>query len=176
MEWINWVTQLGYYNSPLNWTQIFSCTLQDLPIQSTCKTCPEGYYCDSGIAGGVSNYTQYICPEGSYCPAGTTHAAQHTCPLGTFNNVTGKKNIFPCNQTNCKTKCCSCQIVKLNLNHNLLNYLSWIIHLPFLELFITIFSDIKMRTWSWSANSIEPDQTVQICKVWLVARADHFQF
>jgi hypothetical protein len=73
-----------------DFTTIFSCLFKDLPIESSCKTCPEGYYCDSGIAGGVSNYTQYICPEGSYCPAGTTHDDQHLCPLGTFNNATGK--------------------------------------------------------------------------------------
>ena len=34
---------------------------------------------------------------------------------------------------------------------NLLNFLKGIIHL-FLELSIIIFRDIKMRTWSWSAN------------------------
>ena len=39
---------------------------------------------------------------------------------------------------------------------NLLNFLNGIIHLPFLELSIIIFRDIKMRTWKWSANSIEP--------------------
>ena len=40
------------------------------------------------------------------------------------------------------------------LTHNL-NFWNGIIHHLFLEL---IFRDIKMRTWSWSAKSIEPDQ------------------
>ena len=30
------------------------------------------------------------------------------------------------------------------------------------------FRDIKMKTWSWSANSLEPDQTAQKCRLaWL---------
>ena len=36
--------------------------------------------------------------------------------------------------------------------------LNGIIHLTFLVLSIIILRDIEMRTWSWSANSIEPDQ------------------
>ena len=41
----------------------------------------------------------------------------------------------------------------------MLNFINGIIRLPFLELSIFIFMDIKMRTWSWSNNcklSIEP--------------------
>ena len=45
-----------------------------------------------------------------------------------------------------------------------------IIHLPFLELSIIILSDIKVRIWSWSANSIEPGQTAQM------AMSNHFRF
>ena len=44
------------------------------------------------------------------------------------------------------------------------NFINGIIHLPFLALSIIIFRDIKMRTLSWSANSI------------LVAKANHFWF
>ena len=45
------------------------------------------------------------------------------------------------------------------LTLTLLNFLNGIIQLPFLELSIIIFKDIKMRTWSWPANSTEPGQT-----------------
>ena len=39
------------------------------------------------------------------------------------------------------------------------------IHLLYLELSIIIFRDIKMRTWSWSANSIEPVQNAWKCRL-----------
>ena len=54
------------------------------------------------------------------------------------------------------------------LTLNLLNFLNGIIHLPVLEMSIINFRNIKMRTWSWTANSIEPCQTPQMCRVaWL---------
>ena len=57
---------------------------------------------------------------------------------------------------------------KIYLILNLLNILNWIIHLPFLGLFFIIFMDIKMRTRSKSAYSIEPGQTAWVCKLaWL---------
>ena len=48
----------------------------------------------------------------------------------------------------------------------------------FLELSIYIFGDIKMRTSSLSANSIEPGQTAQIChyrfdKTIMIVRSDN---
>ena len=46
-----------------------------------------------------------------------------------------------------------------NLTLTLLNCLNGIIHLPFLEQSIIIFWDIKMRTFKWRANGIEPGQT-----------------
>ena len=39
------------------------------------------------------------------------------------------------------------------LTLNLLNFLNGIIHLQFLALPIIIFRDVKMKNWSWSANS-----------------------
>ena len=45
------------------------------------------------------------------------------------------------------------------LTLNLLNFLNGLFHLPVLELSITVFGYIKMRIWSWSANSIELGQT-----------------
>ena len=51
---------------------------------------------------------------------------------------------------------------------NLLNFLKGITHLPFLELSIIIFTDIKMRNWRWSVNSIESGQTAWKCRLaWL---------
>ena len=38
-------------------------------------------------------------------------------------------------------------------------------------IFVTVhyhFRDIKMKTWNWSANSIEPGQTARMCSLaWL---------
>ena len=48
------------------------------------------------------------------------------------------------------------------LTLNLLDFLNEIIHISFLALSITIFRDIKMKNWSWSANSIEPGQSAQM--------------
>ena len=51
---------------------------------------------------------------------------------------------------------------------NLQNFLNRIFHLPFLELSIVIFRDNNVRTGSWSADSIEPGQTAQMCMLtWL---------
>ena len=60
-----------------------------------------------------------------------------------------------------KTQYKSKEIVYCNaVNGTLtLNFLNGIIHLTFIEQSIIIFRDIKVITWSWSANSIEPSQT-----------------
>ena len=56
----------------------------------------------------------------------------------------------------------------LQLIWNLLKFLNGIIHLQLSEMSIIIFKDIKMKTWSWPTNSIEPSQTTQMCKLaWL---------
>ena len=52
------------------------------------------------------------------------------------------------------------------LTLSMLNFLNGIIHLPFLALSIIILRDIKMRTWSLSANSIEHGQTAEWCAGW----------
>ena len=43
-------------------------------------------------------------------------------------------------------------------------FLNGILHLQLLELSIIIFRDNKMKTLSWSANSIEPGQTAWMCR------------
>ena len=51
---------------------------------------------------------------------------------------------------------------------NMLNLLNGLVLLPFLELSIIYFRDIKMRFHSWLNNSIEPDQTARMCSLaWL---------
>ncbi|PIK41162.1 hypothetical protein BSL78_21986 [Apostichopus japonicus] len=72
-----------------------SGTFQDTPGQWTCKTCMEGHYCNATI-GPVVWYGSYVCPSGYYCPNGTTYAEEHPCPLGTFNNITGLKEMSQC--------------------------------------------------------------------------------
>ena len=46
----------------------------------------------------------------------------------------------------------------LYLIPTLLNFLNEHVHLLFLELSIINFRDIKLKIWSWSANSIEVGQ------------------
>ena len=58
--------------------------------------------------------------------------------------------------------------VSFSLSLNLLNCLNGIIHLPFLVQSIIIFRYIKVCTWSWTANSIEPGHTARMCRLaWL---------
>ena len=40
-----------------------SGSYQDQGQSSSCKQCPEGFYCDNAVAP-VVNYTSYECPEG----------------------------------------------------------------------------------------------------------------
>ena len=61
-------------------------------LQSACKECPEGFYCDTTIQSdsqcshGVQNPVP--CPVGHYCLNGTEFANQYPCPIGTFNDLT----------------------------------------------------------------------------------------
>ena len=55
-----------------------------------------------------------------------------------------------------------------SLTLNLLNLWNGVVQLSFLEPSIVNFGDIKMRIWSWSANSIEPGQIARMCRLdWL---------
>lgn len=81
---------LWWFSSHL-WNYIIPSVLlyhQDEPVKSTCKSCPEGYFCNATFSP-VVNYASTVCPEGFYCPNGTEHAEQYPCPIGTFNNRTG---------------------------------------------------------------------------------------
>ena len=88
--------------------------LKDLPVQSSCKICPEGYYCNATF-GGVVNYATYICPEGYYCPNGTTFAEEFPCPPGTFNNRTGTEKRLVVKISLRDSQIRLCQLVHLSL-------------------------------------------------------------
>ncbi|CAN0099917.1 unnamed protein product, partial [Heterosigma akashiwo] len=55
---------------------------QDEIGQSSCKQCPEGFYCEVATTDPVD------CPSGYYCPKGTETATDLPCDLGTYNNIT----------------------------------------------------------------------------------------
>lgn len=63
-----------------------SGTYQDEHQQSTCKTCPEGYFCDGTILNAThcTHGVQFPepCVTGHYCPNGTKFAQEHKCPPG----------------------------------------------------------------------------------------------
>ena len=74
------------------------CTI--LSRQSSCKLCPEGYFCDGTLqdddqcSHGVQN--PQPCPAGHYCPNGTKYDTEHPCPSGTYNNGTKLKSADEC--------------------------------------------------------------------------------
>lgn len=66
---------------------------QDLKLQSDCKLCPGGFFCDSSI----SLTTPTVCTSGNYCAAGAS--APTPCSAGTYNSLTG---------TDSQTACITC--------------------------------------------------------------------
>lgn len=67
-------------------------TYQDEEGQSTCKTCPEGFYCTTNS----TDFSDKPCPVGHYCPNGTTHANQYPCLKGTYNPAQQQTNVSSC--------------------------------------------------------------------------------
>ena len=65
-------------------------TYQDQTTQWTCKTCPAGYFCDNTVDIVILDNSTTVCPMGTYCPEGTRYSNEFKCPIGTFNNRTGK--------------------------------------------------------------------------------------
>ena len=63
-----------------------SGTYQDEHQKSTCKRCPEGYYCDGTILNAThcTHGVQFPtpCRVGHYCPNGTKYAQEFKCPPG----------------------------------------------------------------------------------------------
>lgn len=74
-----------------------SCAFE---YQGSCKTCPEGYYCDGTIQNntfcstGVQNPTP--CQPGYYCPNGTKYATEFGCPNGTYSDQSYLKQASEC--------------------------------------------------------------------------------
>lgn len=58
--------------------------------------CSAGYYCEQGAETStpIQGMDANICPQGYYCEEGTDAPVQ--CPLGTFSNQTGLKNLTDC--------------------------------------------------------------------------------
>ena len=66
-------------------------TFQSLTGQAECDICPPGYFC----LVNASMYTE-VCVTGHFCPEGTKYSTQHPCPIGTYNNNTGRMNNSDC--------------------------------------------------------------------------------
>ncbi|GKT35455.1 uncharacterized protein PTSG_02037, partial [Aduncisulcus paluster] len=56
---------------------------QDSEGQSSCLTCPAGYYCPSDATNGIISPTP--CDEGYYCQSGS--ASMQECPVGTYGKT-----------------------------------------------------------------------------------------
>lgn len=54
----------------------------NLTGQTTCLSCPAGYYC------GEATIVPEDCPHGHWCPVGTMYGTEYACPNGTFSNKT----------------------------------------------------------------------------------------
>ena len=80
------------YQCPL--TGGFYCAGGGITYPTT--PCSAGYYCRYGAV--TSTPTQYpqaaICPTGRYCPTQTDEPI--TCPVGTWSNTTGLRNVTEC--------------------------------------------------------------------------------
>lgn len=72
-------------------------TYQDLAGQSSCKTCPAGYYCNEVQIHPI------ICPAGSFCPAGA--AVPVKCPRGTYGGSLGLTASSQCKACNAGAYC-----------------------------------------------------------------------
>ena len=71
----------------------------------------------------------------------------------------------------CKYSKCRNDFYFLSIEQNFI--FEWNNSYSIFERSIIILSDTKMRTWSWSANSIEPSETAMLSI--LVAKANHFR-
>lgn len=61
-------------------------TFQNEQGKSSCKTCPDGHYCDATNAA-VVNAT--LCPKGYYCPSGTGNYRDFPCPERKYKRKKG---------------------------------------------------------------------------------------
>ena len=63
----------------------------------------------------------------------------------------------------------------VSLSLNLLNFLNGITRLPFMALYIRIFRDIKIKTWSWSVHqpTVKQSNTILTTFIYLSNKADN---
>nr|XP_047130962.1 uncharacterized protein LOC100202447 isoform X1 [Hydra vulgaris] len=66
-------------------------TFNDRRGQSKCEECCKGYFCLEN-----STKCEHLCPKGHYCPGNTKNPEDYPCPIGTYNNATGKSSIDDC--------------------------------------------------------------------------------
>eukprot|EP01135_Chromosphaera_perkinsii_P005913 Nk52_evm8s371 gene=Nk52_evmTU8s371 len=85
---------------------------QDQTGQSACKPCPEGYFCDATKAP-VTLFNDAVCSKGHYCPAKTKFATEKPCPVGTFNDLTGKVKEADCKPCSAGKYCSKAGLVAI---------------------------------------------------------------
>lgn len=86
-------TKPGYYTT-LGSSNPSPCspgTYNDAYRQTSCKICPQGYYCPNS---GMASFIGFPCTAGHYCPIGTIQPVK--CPPGTFSNQIGNVNVSQC--------------------------------------------------------------------------------
>lgn len=65
-------------------------TFNDKVKQSECQNCTAGHYCPSNSS------SQIPCPPGYWCEDMAERADKYACPIGTFNNLTGRSSESDC--------------------------------------------------------------------------------
>ena len=66
---------------------------------SSCRDCPEGYYCDPVELGNNSSRGIIVpidCPVGYFCPIRTASAREHPCSPGSYGNATNLISLADC--------------------------------------------------------------------------------
>jgi hypothetical protein len=94
----NWTTEIKQYNS------FFLCFFCVFFYQNQWFLSCNNYALDNlefnwklSVSIVVLDNTTTICPMGYYCPEGTRYNNEYPCPIGTFNNRTGKySQTCPC--------------------------------------------------------------------------------
>jgi hypothetical protein len=88
-----YITQPGYHTPTGSSAQqpCLSGNYQSASTQSSCVTCPAGYYCAYDT---MTNYTSYPCPAGAYCPAGSANPTN--CAIGKFSATAGNIQVADC--------------------------------------------------------------------------------
>ncbi|EDV28435.1 uncharacterized protein TRIADDRAFT_51343 [Trichoplax adhaerens] len=94
---IGGICPIGHYcqQGSVNPTPCPAGTYNNKVGQSSCFTCPSGYYCPDNA---TVHYVDKPCPTGHWCGNGTINQYENPCPLGTYNDQNGKSVITDCLQ------------------------------------------------------------------------------